>query len=200
MEGLDLWRLCDELSVVQAALLIVGRDPGGVDMRVEGWASEKQPVGYLAARTAIANALLAGTLEGSVVPELDTDFNGNHVGHIEGSLDAHQSKVDIKSLRRWLGARGLRTGFFFPEPTANTEYLDPNNPRYAQKLAAAVHAWEAVTVAGGKHPKQALIKWLREHAAEYGLSDEDGKPNETGIEEVAKVANWQPGGGAPRTP
>jgi hypothetical protein len=51
----------------------------------------------------------------------------------------------------------------------------------------------------GKHPKGALSKWLREHAAELGLSDDDGKPNETGIEEVAKVANWQPGGGAPKT-
>jgi hypothetical protein len=45
-----------------------------------------------------------------------------------------------------------------------------------------------------------LLKWLREHAADFGLSDEDGKPNETGIEEAAKVANWQPGGGAPKTP
>jgi hypothetical protein len=33
------------------------------------------------------------------------------------------------------------------------------------------------------------MKWLREHAADFGLTDEDGKPNETGIEEAAKVAN-----------
>jgi hypothetical protein len=44
------------------------------------------------------------------------------------------------------------------------------------------------------------MKWLREHAAEFGLTDDDGKPNETGIEEAAKVANWQPTGGAPKTP
>lgn len=80
------------------------------------------------------------------------------------------------------------------------DYLDPQNPRYAPKLAAAVRAWQSVTDAGGKHPKQALAKWLREHAAEYGLTDDEGKPNETGIEEAAKVANWQPGGGAPKTP
>jgi hypothetical protein len=29
MDPLDYWRLCDELSVVQAALLIVGEDPSG---------------------------------------------------------------------------------------------------------------------------------------------------------------------------
>ena len=52
----------------------------------------------------------------------------------------------------------------------------------------------------GKHPKQALDKWLREHAAEFGLTDDEGKLNEQGIEDAAKVANWQPGGGAPKTP
>ena len=44
------------------------------------------------------------------------------------------------------------------------------------------------------------MKWLRENGADFGLSDEEGKPNELGIEECAKVANWQPGGGAPKTP
>jgi hypothetical protein len=33
----------------------------------------------------------------------------------------------------------------------------------------------------GKTPKQALMKWLREHAREFGLTDDDGKPNETGM-------------------
>jgi hypothetical protein len=47
-------------------------------------------------------------------------------------------------------------------------FLDPKNPRYAPKLAAAVLAWEATgnEASTGKSPKQALLKWLREHAAE----------------------------------
>jgi hypothetical protein len=45
-----------------------------------------------------------------------------------------------------------------------------------------------------------LSKWLRENAAHLGLSDDEGKVNETGVEEVAKVANWQLTGGAPKTP
>ena len=52
----------------------------------------------------------------------------------------------------------------------------------------------------GKTAKQALERWLRENAAGYGLSDEDGNPNAKGIEECAKVANWQHKGGAPKTP
>lgn len=114
--------------------------------------------------------------------------------------DWEKTTVAVSDLVAWLEANNIRTGFFFPTATDAPDYLDPKNPRYAPKLAAAVRAWQSVTDAGGKHPKQALAKWLREHAAEFGMTDDEGKPNETGIEEAAKVANWQPGGGAPKTP
>ena len=52
----------------------------------------------------------------------------------------------------------------------------------------------------GKTPKQALLKWLREHAAEYDLTDDEGNPQEKVIEELGKVANWKPEGGASSTP
>ncbi len=110
------------------------------------------------------------------------------------------SRVEVESLKEWLASRGFRRGFFFPEQVETPDYLDPDNPRYASKLAAAVRAWQAVTDPAGRHPKQALAKWLREHAPEFGLTDDEGKPNEQGIEDAAKVANWQPGGGAPKTP
>jgi len=116
------------------------------------------------------------------------------------SPDWGLTTVAVSDLVAWLETAGIRTGFFFPTATDAPDYLDPKNPRYAPKLAAAVRAWQSVTDAGGKHPKQALAKWLREHAAEFGMTDDEGKPNETGIEEAAKVANWQPGGGAPKTP
>ena len=35
MDPLDYWRLCDELSVVQAALLIVGEDPSGTQDHID---------------------------------------------------------------------------------------------------------------------------------------------------------------------
>lgn len=53
----------------------------------------------------------------------------------------------------------------------------------------------------GKSVKQALDIWLRLHANEFvGLTKEDGNPNEQGIQEVAKIANWDTKGGAPKTP
>lgn len=79
-------------------------------------------------------------------------------------------------------------------------YLDPKNPRYAPKLAASVKAWQAVTDPRGRSPKKALDNWLREHAADFGLMGDDGIPVNTAIEECSKVANWQPGGGAAKTP
>jgi len=202
MEGLDFWGLCDELSIVQAALLIAGRDPSTDASYIEGWDAEKRPVGYEAAKTAISNSLRRGAISGKLIPIYEHDINGNECGTVEDSIDLAKSRIEVESLRTWLAGRGLKTGFFFPEPRALQEYLDPTHPRYAPKLAAAVLAWQATgnEALSGKSPKQALLKWLREHAAEFDLTDDDGKPNETGIEEAAKVANWQPTGGAPKTP
>ncbi len=202
MESFDYWRLCDELNVIQAALLVVGSDPSVESTYVEKNSMKDRPDGYEAAKTAISNALKRGTINGQIAPLYDNDLNGNACGEVVGPMDLEKSLVEVASLRAWLAARGLKSGFFFPEAGNIPDYLDPSHPRYAPKLAAAVQAWLAIereTSVTGKSPKQALIKWLRLHAAEFGLADEDGKPNETGIEEIAKVANWQLTGGAPKT-
>ncbi|RRD66679.1 hypothetical protein EII19_09210 [Comamonadaceae bacterium OH2310_COT-174] len=196
----DFWRVPSELTVQQAALLVVGVDPSGNEHACEGWQVQERPRGYEAVKQGISAALRAGKITGKNVPQPDLDFNCNQVGVLEGTTSVAQSFVDRDSLVAWLASRGIRTGFFFPPAPDAPDYLDPNNPRYAPKLAAAVRAWQAVTETAGKTPKQALEKWIREHAAEFGLSDEDGMPNKTGIEEVAKIANWKPSGGAPRTP
>ena len=198
MDSLDYWRLCDTLNVVQAALLIAGRDPAQ-DASVESWNTLDRPAGYEAAKTAILHAL-GKRIVGTVVWEKEYDINGNPGPDIEGKFNLELCTVDVDSLRAWLKDRGFTTGFFFPKGADTPDYLDPKHPRYAPKLAAAVNAWLAVDEHAGMPPKKALDKWLREHAAAYGLTKEDGNPNETGIEEIAKVANWQPGGGAPKTP
>lgn len=204
MDELDFWRLCDDLTVIQAALLLAGCPPSqDVEYMVIHGSSAEKPRAYEAAREAIANALRRGTIRGDIVPMYEYDINGNVRGEIEDSIDVRSSRVEVDSLRAFLGSRGFRTSFFFPERTVAQDYLDSKHPRYAPKLAAAVYAWQATdgeSATAGKSPKQALTKWLREHASEFGLTDEEGKPNETGIEEAAKVANWQRSGGAPKTP
>jgi len=116
--------------------------------------------------------------------------------------DWTKTTIDREDLIAWLRSRGHTTGFFFPDAVSDApDYLNPTHPRYVSKLAAAVRAWQAVTDLGSLHPNQALQKWLRLHASEFdGLTKDDGTLNELSITEVAKVANWKPSGGAPKTP
>ena len=201
MDSLDYWRLCDELTVIQAALLILGIDPSCEDgCYCESLDLHKRPVGYEAAKAAISSAIQKGIVDGLNVPILDYDFNGNPTGEIPNTTDIAKSTVKVDSLRAWLGGRGFQSGFFFPASNESPDYLNKNSSRYAPKLAAAITAWLAVTDSGKKSPKQALEKWLREHAAEFGLVDDDGNPVNAAIEECSKVANWSPGGGAPKMP
>ena len=211
------WRLCDELSVIQAALLIVGEEPAGIQEWVLSNTAQDRPAGFDAAFAALKNAIRAKTLKACVRRDSwEQGFNeeprdGQLVGRDERGVsviyEAHpnwgETTVSVTDLKEWFDRRGERPRFFFRDAgnAGDTpDYLDPKGSRYPAKLAAAVRAWEAVTDPAGRHPKQALVKWLREHAAEFSLTDAAGKPNETGIDEVAKVANWQPGGGAPKTP
>ena len=239
MEELDYWRLCEELSIVQASLLVVGEDPSCAEY-TEEQEVKNRPKGYEAVKTAIYGglknfvryekeasdferqadymreeynqsygmieddqslmSLLNRAISGTLVQQTEYDINGNSLGFIDGSADPHRSMVNVESLKQWLRLKGFTTGFFFPEPMATMDFLDPLNPRYAHKLAASVKAWQAITDAGKRSPKQALDKWLREHAAEFGLTNEEGKPIENAIEECSKVANWNAKGGATKTP
>ena len=83
-------------------------------------------------------------------------------------------------------------------------YLDPNHPNYSPKLAAAIAAWEALNADPAlfkfKPPKTAALEWLTDNAKRLGLIKNDGSINGLGIEEIAKVTNWRPTGGPPRTP
>ena len=190
-----LWRLADPLTVTQAAALIAGVDPNTVIWRDSFYPLIKSGDNEIyrehlheieIAFAALRNAINAGNLA--------TKYNKR--------ITWETITVAVADLKAWLESKGFRTGFFFPEAEEPKmpDFLNRSHPRYAPKLAAAVSAWLAVEDPGGKHPKRALEKWLREHAVDFGLTNEDGTLNETGIAEVAKVANWQPSGGAPKTP
>lgn len=199
--SLDFWRLCDELSIVQAALLTVGENPSGeTGSCCEQWDTHHRPDGYEAAKTAIGSALRRGLIKGNYVPVMAVKFEDSFDEPVQSFPNIHESTVEVESLKAWLASRGFRRGFFFPDKDDAPDYLDPSNPRYAPKLAAAVRAWQSVTEPGKKSPKQALEKWLRENAAAFGLVDEDGNPVNQAVEDCSKVANWNQSGGAPKTP
>jgi hypothetical protein len=167
------------------------------ESREYGYADEMADIDYSEANYVKAR----GTTSEKDEVFVDND-NGQTFFH-KTNPDWTLSTITRDNLVNWLASRGINTGFFFHKKASKPNYLDPKHSRYAFKLAAAVNAWLALeddNLIKSKSPKQALSKWLREHAADFKLSDEEGKPNETGIEECAKVANWQDKGGAPKTP
>ena len=208
MEPMDYWRLCDELTVSQAALLVIGEDPSGDAGDCEFRSLGNRPRGYEPAKIAISQALKTGALKGTRVGNktgqhrYDAEQNLHDI--LDDGVDPVASTVEVASLREWLNSRGVTSGFFFPKGPDAPGYLDPGNPNYAPKLAAAIAVWQATTSDPGStigiSVKQAMLRWLRKHADQFGLTKDDGNPNDLGIEEIAKIANWDTKGGAPRTP
>jgi len=195
-DPLDSWRLCAELSIHEAALLQAGMRPEG-NLR---YGMKSEPHGYRPALEAISRALRNDEIEGRLVLIPD-DYDG--IGMRPVQINELLSLVNVESLKSWLASRGVQSGFFFPKPPPSAGYLDPLHERYAPKLAAAVHAWLAMeegTKLNGTTPKKALDKWTREHAAQFGLTDAEGKPIKEAVEQISIVANWKTLGGAPKTP
>lgn len=194
-----LWLLADRLSIIEAALLLIDREPQGTSEQIENWVDRDKPSGYVAARRAIVSAIQRNQVQGSISRVAEEDSRGSW--QETDRLDFHQSWVETESLRDWLAERGYPSVFFSIGQVESTPgYLDADHSRYAPKLAAAVEAWERVDAKDGTAgtPKQKLQRWLRLNAARFGLVDDDGKPTESVIEEIAKIANWARGGGAPR--
>jgi hypothetical protein len=196
MNPIDFWKLCAEYSIVQAALLITGSDPEDLQFAVEH-DSTRAPVGYIAVRTALVHAVRAGTLAALVV-EQDNEYGGGRY------VDVHETTIRVADLDAFVKSRGMVCAFFERSGTTPGDEISSGHQQYPPKLDAAIKAWKAVTGdparLRGKSPKQALQQWLEEHAVEFGLVGPDGKPNGTGIEEICKVANWKPKGGATPTP
>jgi hypothetical protein len=197
MQGIDYWRIADHYSIVQAAILACDEDPQDLQYSVER-STAHRPVGYVAIRTALFNAVRSGKLQTQTL-----EYELDEYGH-EAGLDIHSTLIAVSDLDAFLRARGIVCEIFDRSGLEVAGHLRPDHPQRPLKLDAAIKAWTAVTSdpssLRGRSPKQALAKWLTEHAKELGLLNKDGNPNTTGIEEICKVANWKPGGGATPTP
>lgn len=195
MNKIDLWHFCDELSVVEAVLLILGLDPADQGQSPEY--SAHPPTGYEAVSTAIKNNILSKKLSATL--SYDLDFHGQTKNE-----NWNNTRIHVEDLKKWLSEKNFTNNFFFQENNnSKADYLDPQNEFYAPKLSAAVNAWLEVTsdpeLFKGKTPKQAIEKWLRQNANDYGLTKEDGNPNESAIAEICKITNWKPEGGVAKT-
>jgi len=198
LDRLDYWRLCTDFTVVQAALIVCGIPPEDMQWSVERTTETQCPAGYVAIRTALANGLNSGRIKPSKVSFHCTD-EGDETNH----FDIQSTTIAIEEIDRFLKSMGVICDFFDRAMGNNGSEMGAVAPM-PPKLNAALKAWSAVssdaTRLRGRSPKQALEQWLVENAAELGILNGDGRPNRTGIEEICKVANWKPSGGAPSTP
>lgn len=207
MEISEYWKLSDDLSVHDAACLVIGIDPEETRELFQ-WVHDNDlyrhdfknsPAGYIATKNAILAALRSELIEGNF--HQDSDMVGNEWNDISKCF------VVVDSLKEWLLKKGFDSGFFFPDSSKNeVDYLNKSHPHHSPKLVAAISAWQAISKDpiyqnNGKTIKQNLINWLTSHAAEFGLIKDDGEINNNAIEnQVAMVANWDILGGAPKTP
>ena len=198
MDKLDYWKLCTDFTVVQAALLVCGIAPEDMQWDVERGSENQCPPGYIAIRTAFRHAINAGKLKPT-----KTVFQSDDEGDESTYIDIHNTTVSGSDIDRFLKKAGVISDFFdqLGDPV---DLVPAHAATMPAKLNAAVKAWTAVSSdparLRGKSPKQALESWLIENAADLGLLNRDGQLNRTGIEEICKVANWKPGGGATPTP
>ncbi len=206
MEKMDYWRLCEDLTVIQAALLIVEADPElyGYVLNLE---TKERPANFNATFTVLSQAIIGGRLAATKRMITDNRWCNTAEEMIEYETDDpdwNKTTIDVDDLKIWLKNRGIKPRFFFPQDVDTPDFLDSQHCNFSPKLAAAICAWQAVNaddnLIKGTTVKQALLKWLRKNADKFGLTKDDGNPNEQGIEEIAKIANWDTKGGAPKTP
>ncbi|CAK02333.1 hypothetical protein [Bartonella tribocorum] len=214
-ESLEWLLRSQKLTILQAALLIADLNPLICEFSnknrpensniYEG--GDRVPLAKVALFRAVYQEIVRVVEEGKLRVEWYylCDFRGFRLD--ENPIVAYSS-VSLDDLKEWLLLCGKRPKNFFPEDdsrdTKDKKYMfqDPTHPRYASKLAAAVAAWEAVNEAkGGKTVKATLAEWLRQNADQYDLHNKKtGKLKEDVIEQISSVANWEPTGGAPKTP
>lgn len=196
------WLLAEEYRVVDAVILILGLEPQGLadSIRYNMQKNKPIPPEFKAANAAVSSALNLGRVEGSLIRETEEVYGEGYVD-IPGSVDMYRSTVYRESLVTWLKERNFTDCIWFPKSAVETGFRNKNHPRYSAKLAAVVEAWEAFDEESNEagRPKQRLAKWLRLNAARFGLTNEEGLPSETVVEALAKVANWDTGGGAPKS-
>lgn len=135
MEAIDFWRLADELTVVQATILICGCDPSDYKGLI-GQYGAIMPEGFDAAKHALLSAVASYRL--SVRLLYTTDDHG------ENCVVDDLAQIKVSDIREWLSEKGFKEHFFFLPFEPEDEFLSTSHPRYSAKLAASVTAWRAL--------------------------------------------------------
>ncbi|KQW24985.1 hypothetical protein [Acidovorax sp. Root402] len=230
MSDWDAMRLADVLTIAEAACCIVGVPTTRLgsntmtspyldgDPTENGNGTENCEAVFRRVVEALLNSIKAKKLQpAKIYPGKSHGIR--NVDAVSGGrwdpvedIDAWSTLVEVDVLKAWLESRNVRPPFFYSEKSGEPDYLDPNHARYSGKLAASVRAWQAMedeNLRRSKSPLSAMTEWLETRYEEFGLIHRQdniksgyklGQRNDGAIKQAAMAANWQPEGGATKTP
>lgn len=191
--SLKHWLLCEKYTVAEAAYLILEIVPNIDDEGISDFTYKEE-------LKALQKALDQAGVSGAIKAETERDINGYQ--WVAGLYK--------DSLIQWLEKNRVKAPLFLPDsPQAGGSqtppYLNKDHPYYSPKLALAVRAWEAVALGdeyqnSSRTVKQNIEDVARSLAVEVELVGDGEKVPDAAIDQVAKVANWNTAGGAPKTP
>ena len=203
---LDKWRKCPELTVDDAMNLILGFEPGTYSFDYENESSmppDAVPI-YRKLIHDIRKFELRINLNGIDVKDESSLYWAVSLSGDEspGGYWWHDGRLLTIDLRGWIQKSGFPCTFFEIKPANAPAYMDSEHEMYSTKLAAAVKAWEHFAVNGltnpKKTPKQNIEAWLIDNANHLNLLY-NRQVSKLTIEEIAKIVNWKPEGGAPKS-
>lgn len=198
-----LWLLAEELTIMQAAILLLNEDPEQFPYANSPEQEHHRPKGYSAAKQVILSALGSGKVKGKKEWQTETKYNPDgydaYEAPIEGLLCPERSTINMDSLREWLASKNVTVEQFAGLAGTSEDFLDRDDAAYSPKLAATVAAWRHVkkNAISGVSVKQQLMDWLRENSARYWPDGMDAKVTDTFLKEAARIANWDADGGRP---
>lgn len=136
MDPIERWKLADELTVYQIALLIAGYDPAEFERdQPQMWPDNvRQDISPFL--NAVKNAARSGKLAFTPV-RYENSYSSDDINWDE-------STISIDSLCDWLRLRSFQDGFFVCGKGHVDRIADPSSEFYAPKLGAAVRAWNEV--------------------------------------------------------
>jgi hypothetical protein len=139
VKNLHYWKANKNLTLIQAAFLILGVDPQ--DYRNEEiWVTDRLPVGF----DAIYQALLGAVndcdpypFDGPPTFELPTNEEYPRRGSVE-YRDGYFYTVQTKHLKEWLKSHEIESSFFFPESATHLKGADASCELEARQVQCLI--------------------------------------------------------------
>ncbi len=209
MCDLEFWKNFDFLKVDEFMCLVMGYEPGSY---VFDFFSRQKDKAWPEGAELIYKLLVQDINMDRFVLSYDTPADITDAPFIKMTDYPwwHGGQIKQKALKAWVEKRKIKSKYFgtdLSDNSSNTnatpDYLNPKNPNYSFKLAAAIKAWEALTanpeLLRGKGCKDAVVDWLEDNINLLDIPEGSQLSNNL-KEHISFIVNWNLSGGAPKTP